>query len=263
MASSSTWSGMMNIGQISIALRMYTGAGDDDDKVSFRKIHALDKGAVKTKNYCEVCKKELGPGEILKGYDHTHEKDGELVTETLAFTDEEVKKLKPASPFMRLYGFCDLFDVPIETMSKPYYLSTGTAKNGGSGQMFTWLREIMKATKKVAAVSWVMRDAEHFGVMIPRDEHILVMEVRRAEQLRPFDGEVLTGTLSEALLSNGARLVEKMTIPFKVDMFKETYNNKVRELIDARAKGIEIPAELLATSTGALDLEAELAKMLS
>ena len=249
----SIWSGYLSFGTIMIPVRSY--AASSNLHVSFHQVHKTDCGRVRYKKVCEKDGEELKPDDIIKAYI--------VGGECLKFTDEELDILKPfATKIMEILGFCNLEEIPLEAMNKPYYLGTDSPKKGGAGKSFLLLKEAMIKSRKIAVVKWVSRTNEYIGMLQPHGKGLLLKQLLYHEQVRPMDEvEILDAEVDTELVDKGVQAVDKMTFKFEWPKYKETYTQEVKELIEKRFLGEELEvAEFKVPETRSI--ESELEKML-
>lgn len=250
----SLWSGFIAFGTIFIPIRLY--AASEDLHVHFHQVHKEDCGRVRYKKVCEKDGKELTPDEISKAYI--------IAGECLQFTDEEIEALKPIdSKTMEIMGFCELDEIPVVALSKSYYLGTQSPQRGGVGKSFRLLKEAMEKSRKVAVVKWVSRTNEYLGMLESHYDGFLLKQLLYFEQVKsPEEMEIIEGEIDEDLIEKGVKVVEKMSFDFDWTEYSETYTKEVRELIERKALGEEIPVPKLKPPE-VRSLEAELEKMLA
>lgn len=250
----SLWSGFMAFGTIFIPIRLY--AASEDLHVHFHQVHKEDCGRVRYKKVCEKDGKELTPDEISKAYI--------IAGECLQFTDEEIEALKPIdSKTMEILGFCEFDEIPVVALSKSYYLGTQSPQRGGVGKSFRLLKEAMEKSGKVAVVKWVSRTNEYIGMIESHDEGFLLKQLLYHEQVKsPEEMEIIEGEIDEDLIDKGVKVLEKMTFDFDWTEYSETYTKQIRDLIERKALGEEIPVPELKPPE-VRSLEAELEKMLT
>lgn len=249
----SIWSGYLSFGTILVPVRSYAASGNLH--VSFHQVHKEDCGRVRYKKVCEKDGEELKPEDITKAYI--------VGGECLQFTDEELNALKPFSTkIMDIQGFCKLDEIPVEALSKPYYLGTDAPTKGGAGKSFLLLKEAMEKSNKVAIVKWVSRTNEYIGMLMPHGKGLLLKQLLYNEQVRSIDEvEVLESSVTDELVDKGVQAIDKMTFSFKWADYTENYTKEVKELIEKRFLGEEIEVEEFSLPE-TRSIEAELEKML-
>jgi DNA end-binding protein Ku len=249
----SIWSGFLSFGPILIPVRSY--AASSNLHISFHQVHKTDCGRVRYKKVCEKDGEELKPEDITKAYI--------VGGECLKFTDEELNALKPFSTkIMDIQGFCKIEEIPVESLSKPYYIGTDAPTKGGAGKSFLLLKEAMKRSNKVAIVKWVSRSNEYIGMLKSHGKGLLLKQLLYYEQVRPIEEiEVLESTVNDELVNKGIKAVEKMTFNFDWKSYSETYTKEVKELVEKKFLGEEIEVEEF-NLPEARSIESELEKML-
>ncbi|MBZ2165296.1 Ku protein [Methanobacterium spitsbergense] len=249
----SIWSGYLSFGSILIPVRQYAASGTLH--VSFHQVHKTDCGRVRYKKVCEKDGEELNPEDIIKAYI--------VGGECLKFTDEELDSLKPFSTkIMEILGFCNIKEIPMEALNKPYYLGTDSPKKGGAGKSFLLLKESMNKSNKVAVVKWVSRTNEYLGMLQPYEKGLLLKQLLYHEQVKPIEEvEVLDAEVEDDLVDKGVKAIEKMTFKFDWSKYTETYTQEVKELVERKFIGEEVVVgEFKVPETRSI--EAELEKML-
>ena len=249
----SIWSGYLSFGSILIPVRQYAASGTLH--VSFHQVHKTDCGRVRYKKVCEKDGEELNPEDIIKAYI--------VGGECLKFTDEELDSLKPFSTkIMEILGFCNIEEIPMEALNKPYYLGTDSPKKGGAGKSFLLLKESMNKSNKVAVVKWVSRTNEYLGMLQPYEKGLLLKQLLYHEQVKPIEEvEVLDAEVEDELVDKGVKAIEKMTFKFDWSKYTETYTQEVKELVEKKFLGEEVVVgEFKVPETRSI--EAELEKML-
>jgi DNA end-binding protein Ku len=249
----SIWSGYLSFGTILIPVRQYAASGNLH--VSFHQVHKTDCGRVRYKKVCEKDGEELKPEDIIKAYI--------VGGDCLKFTDEELNVLKPFSKkIMEILGLCNMEEIPLAALSKPYYLGTDSPKKGGAGKSFLLLKEAMIKSSKVAVVKWVSRTNEYLGMLQPHGRGLLLKQLLYHEQVKSMDEvEILEAEVDSELVDKGVKAVEKMTFKFDWTKYTETYTHEVKELIEKKFLGEELEVtEFKLPETRSI--EAELEKML-
>ncbi|MDD3984473.1 MAG: hypothetical protein PHY59_00945 [Methanobacterium sp.] len=146
----SIWSGYLLFGSILIPIRQYAASGKLH--VNFHQVHKTDCGRVRYKKVCEKDGEELDHEDIIKAY--------LIGGECIKFTDNELNSLKPfTTKIMEIIGFCTIEEIPIDALSKSYYIGTDSTKK--EGKSFLLLKEAMLKSNKVAVVKWVSRTNEY------------------------------------------------------------------------------------------------------
>jgi DNA end-binding protein Ku len=249
----SIWSGYLSFGTIVIPIRTY--AASENLHVGFHQVHKTDCGRVRYKKVCEKDGKELKAEDIAKAYF--------IAGECIKFTDEEIESLKPfRNKMMDVQGFCRIEEIPMVSLSKPYYIGTESSKKGGVGKSFLLLKNAMEKSGKVAIVKWVSRTNEYIGMLESHGKGLLLKQMLYHEQIRsPEEIDVIETEVTPDLVDKGVKVIEKMTFDFNWADYQEEYTAEVKKLIERKAMGEELDVkEIKAPETRSI--ESELEKML-
>lgn len=228
---------MIGFGAVSIPVRIYKAK--EDGGVSFHQYHAADRGAVRYDKVCSVCGKHLEWSQVEKGK--------QLGREVILFKDEELDAVRPASSrTMRVIGFYDPKLIPEIALAEPFYVGTEMKKSGGVGAAFILFREALLKSGKVCVVGWVSRGHDHYGVLQPYGEVLLLRQLTLASDIRPTDDiEILPGKVPETLVKKAVSgIVMKMTKKeLNWDALKDSYSETVGKYVEAKALGEKVTIE--------------------
>lgn len=86
------WKGAISFGLINIPIRL--SAATSKNNISFRLLHEKCKNPVNLQRYCQVCDREVGPDELVKGYEY--EKNSFVILREEDFDNIPVKSTKPS-----------------------------------------------------------------------------------------------------------------------------------------------------------------------
>ena len=249
----SIWSGALKFGTIFIPIRLY--AASENLHIGFHLVHKKDCGRVRYKKVCAKDGEELKPEDIVRAID--------IGGECIQFTEEEIKNLHPfTTRTMEILGFCESYEIPLVSLSKPYYIGTESPKKGGVAGGFQMLKKAIKTSDKVAVVRWVARSNEYLGMLASHEEGFLLKQILYHEQVRSIEEvEIMEAKVDADVLEKGMKVVDNMTFNFDWTQYSEKYSNQLRELIEKKALGEEIIPEIKPPETRSL--EAELEKMLA
>ncbi|MFC0331480.1 Ku protein [Paenibacillus sepulcri] len=89
----SMWKGTISFGLVNIPVSMYKAT--EEHKTHFRSLHVTCQQPIQYRKWCPACQREIGQGEIIRGYEYAQ---GSFVT----LTEEEMDKLP--LPTLRTIG---------------------------------------------------------------------------------------------------------------------------------------------------------------
>jgi len=226
------WSGAINFGLVTIPVKVFTAVKTDE--LSFNLLHKKDEGRIKYERVCSVDGKAVPWDEIVKGYEY---EKGQYVL----LTDEDFKKVNPeATQSVDILEFVELDKINPMFFDKPYYLEP--TKQGRHA--YALLREALAKSNRVAIARVVIRTKEYIAAVKPLDD-ALVLELMHwaSEIVSPGTLELPSEEkLPEAEMKMAKMLIDTMSVDaFEPDKFVNRYHDEVLAMIDARAKGQELP----------------------
>ncbi len=226
------WSGSINFGLVTIPVKVFSAVKTDE--LSFNMLHKKDEGRIKYERVCSVDGKTVPWDEIVKGYEY---EKGQYVI----LTDEDFKKVNPeATQSVDILEFVELDKINPMFFDKPYYLEP--TKQGRHA--YALLREALAKSNRVAVARVVIRTKEYIAAVKPLND-ALVLELMHwaSEIVSPGTLELPDGErLPEAEMKMAKMLIDTMSVDeFEPEKFVNRYHDEVLAMIDARAKGQELP----------------------
>jgi DNA end-binding protein Ku len=226
------WSGAINFGLVTIPVKVFTAVKTDE--LSFNMLHKKDEGRIKYERVCSVDGKPVPWDEIVKGYEY---EKGQYVI----LTDEDFKKVNPeATQSVDILEFVELDKINPMFFDKPYYLEP--TKQGRHA--YALLREALAKSNRVAIARVVIRTKEYIAAVKPLDD-ALVLELMHwvSDLVSPGTLELPDAEkLPEAEMKMAKMLIDTMSVDeFEPEKFVNRYHDEVLAMIDARAKGQELP----------------------
>jgi DNA end-binding protein Ku len=231
MAPRSTWKGHLKLSLVSCPVRLYN-ATSRSEKVAFNLLHKDTHNRIQMKPHDP----ELGAVErsdLVKGYQY--EKDQYVV-----FTEEDFDKVQiESSKAIVIEKFVDAGEVDPIYFETPYYLAPDGAV---AEETYRVIQQAMQKKQKVALSRVVMSNRERLIALMCRDNGLLMMTLRTADEVR--DGaEYFTDITDEEpepeMLELAERLIEQKSAKFDPSEFQDRYQDAVIEMVKAKVKGQE------------------------
>jgi DNA end-binding protein Ku len=241
------WSGVLSFGLVSVPVELYTAT-----EAHGPVFHQFEEGTADRIRYQRVNERtgdEVEYSDIVKGAD--------VGGDYVLLDQDELDSVAPGrSRLMDIHTFVDTRDIDPLYFNKTYFLGPGGDE---TGKLYALLREAMEKAGKAAIASFVMRGREYLAA-VRADRGILVLEtlffadeVRDpAQQIPDLPGRV---KLSRQELSMARQLIEAMSGPWKPSDYRDTYTDRVNDLIDAKKhkKKVKLAQEAPA-ATNVVDL---------
>lgn len=248
------WSGAISFGLVNVPVKLVTAVSPKD--IRFNQLEAATGQRVKQKRVSAVTGEEVPYDQIVKGYEIAPD-------QYVVVTPEELAALDPkATHTIDIEDFVELAQIDPIYFEHAYYLVPETAGR----KAYALLVETMTRTGKVAIARLVLRTKQYLACIRPL-AHALVLEtlyyadevVPVSEIDVPRDVEV-----SERELEVARQLVEALTTDFDPARYHDTYREQVMALIEAKAAGRQVVAQVpAAEEEGAVvDLMAALERSL-
>lgn len=223
--------GAIAFGLVYIPVELY--AATQDDAVRFNQLAKDSMKRVRYVKTCPDCKRELKPEDIVKGYQY--EKGKYVVVD-----DEELDALKSeADRAMKIVQFSDIEEVPPLYFEKPYQV---IAQTGGEKPL-ELLRRAMVDEGKIAIGTTVMGNSETPIALIPTDDDLVMMTLHYQSEVKDIPKTLQHPDVADEELAMARKLIESMTAPFDPARFKNSYQEKLMDLIQRKIAGEQVVAE--------------------
>jgi DNA end-binding protein Ku len=225
-----TWSGFLSFGLVSVPVGLFTATADQT--IHFNQLHKGTSHRVRYKKVDEETGQELSNEDIVNGYPLG---GGEYVV----VTREEMARAAPGkSELIEIQDFVDLDEIDPIFFRQSYYLAP---KGKGADRAYSLLLEAMRQTKKVGIATLVLRDKEHLVAIRPAEKVLMLETMYFEDEIRDPEGELDTlPPIVEANpreLSIAKKLVESLTDEWDPARYKNTYRERVEELIEQKREG--------------------------
>lgn len=223
--------GAIAFGLVYIPVELYTAT--QDDAVRFNQLAKDSMKRVRYVKTCPDCKRELGPDDIVKGYQY---EKGKYVV----ISDDELDSLKTeADRSVKIIQFSDLSEVPPLYFEKPYQV---VAQSGGE-KALELLHRAMAEEGKIAIGTTVIGNSETPIALIPHEGDLVMMTLHYQSEVKDVPKTLQHPAVADEELSMAKKLIESMTAPFDPARFRNTYQERVMELIQNKIAGKETTVE--------------------
>ncbi|MFY9378504.1 MAG: Ku protein [Peptococcia bacterium] len=233
---------VISFGLVAIPIAMYTATQDND--IRFNQLHKEDQQRIRYKKVCGHCNKEVTAKDIIKGYQY--DPDHYVVV-----TDEEIEKIKTEKDkSIQILHFAQLKEISPIYYNKTYY----TAPEVGGEKAFELLRAALLAEGKVAIGKTVLGSKETLLAIIPREDGLLLTTMYYEEDIKDLPKSYQKPEATEAELKLATTLIQSMDTPFDPAAYHDEYQQRLRELIEAKIAGKEIVAPQAEGPNNVVDL---------
>lgn len=243
----SIWNGSISFGLVSIPVKLYSGS--EDRRLELDMLDRHDNARIRYKRINEETGKEVEWKDIVKGY---KQDEAYVVLEKEDFENANQKKSKTID----IEEFIEEDEVAEVLYKKPYFLEP--QKEGGKS--YNLLRDALKKTKKLGVATFVMRQKEHLALIGVYNKALVLHVIRFAEEIRdPSELKLPKTKVTKKEVNMAISLIEQHSTKFKLDKFKDVYNDQLMKIIKSKTSGKKIKAEEFESKpTPAKDLMAQL-----
>ncbi|HEX9235033.1 MAG TPA: Ku protein [Actinomycetota bacterium] len=275
------WTGNLSFGLVSIPVRLFQAAATKD--VRFHQFQAGTGQRIRLRRVVPEAEAETEPG-LDRGWDRPTaapgpsvrpEPPGEPAEDAVAYEDvvkgyeldrdtyvmvapEELEGLAPEQTrTIEIEDFVDLADIDPVYFEKSYYV----APQRGGEKPYALLLRAMQDSGKVAIARFVLRTREHLAAVRPMDGVIGLETLFYADEVRPpaeIGLPLPAQRISERELTMARALVESLATAWEPERYRDTYRERVLELIEAKARGEELVIEAPPSPPAVPDLMAAL-----
>jgi DNA end-binding protein Ku len=229
---SSVWKGYISFGLISVPIRLYVAAREQH--IGFNQIHAGCGSRIKQQLYCPVDERVVERDEIVKGYPSP---DGGYVT----ITSEELKGLEAqSSQTMSIVQFVKLDEVDPLYYESSYY----TVAEDPGRRAYALLMQGMAHLKLGAIANITLHQREQVVMIRPYAHGLVLHTLYYPEEVRELDeyGSQQELALQPQEVQLAEQFMQQLASPFHPEAFKNTYQERVEQLIASKTAGQPQPA---------------------
>jgi DNA end-binding protein Ku len=247
------WKGHVTFGLITIPVRLYAAARSE--RVSFNQLHKQCHTRLKQPLFCPTCNRNVERSEVEKGFEH--EKD-----QYVLFGEDELEKIAPPSASaMEILEFVNLAEVDPLYYDASYLVVPEEAGR----KAYRLLVKAMEDSGFAAIAKLYMHQREYTVILRPRADGLTLHtmfypnEIREVTEYGQTDGtEVKAQELKLA-----QQLLGSLAGKFTPENYSDQYQQRVKDLIEAKLKGQTVTVAPQAKLAPVIDLMEALKKSIS
>lgn len=254
MAARPIWKGAISFGLVHVPVTLYSL--EKKKELSFKLLDSRSKSTIKYQRVNESTGEEVPWDKIVKGYEYS--KNNFVILE-----DEDFKRAAVESTqLIEIQNFVDESAIGDEFFEKPYILVPQKKAEKG----YVLLRETLKESARVGIAKVVIRTREYLAAMAPREDGLVLLLLRFADELRPISEFELPGEepekyrVSDREIELARQLVDAQTVEWEPAQYKDDYSDRLMEWIEKKAEAGDMamlePAEVpeAETASNVIDL---------
>lgn len=228
MATRAYWTGQIRLSLVSIPVQIVP-ATKSGAKISFHQVHKPSGSRIR---YQKVVP-GIGPVEtddIVKGYELDNGK-------YVLVTDEDLDKIKlEAKKTIDLVQFVGLHEIDPIYFDRPYFV---LPDEDSDGEAYVVLREALRDTKKIALGQIVIRGKGSVVAIKACGDGLMMETLRFSDEIKKAESafkDVPELKPEADMVELAEELIERKSKKFDAAAFKDSYEDALHELIDAKAK---------------------------
>lgn len=230
-----TWNGAISFGLVTIpvGLAPATKPAARQSDVSFRLLHRECKSPIKQKRWCPVHDREVGPDEIVRGWEVAK---GEFVI--VEDADLEAIDRDTTSRAIDITSFVPAEDVDPIYYDRTYFLVPASAP--AQRRPYVLLLEAMRETKTAALGSFVLAGKEKLALIRVRDDALVLEtlfvadDVHSDAEIGEAVGDAKTKKQEVAL---ALQVIDSLAGTFEPKELVSEYRRDLQALLDEKLKG--------------------------
>ena len=241
------WNGSISFGLVNIPIGLAVATQRTD--VSFRTLHRECKTPIKQKRYCPVHERDVGPDEVVKGWEFVK---GEYVI--VEEDDLEAVALQRSNS-IEILRFVQLEEVDPVFFDRTYYLAPADAE--AQRRPYVLLLRAMEDTGMAAIGKFVLWGKENLCLIRPQGNSLALETLFFAEDVRAkrdIEDAVAESDVKDAELDLARQVIESISGEFEPEEFRNEYRDELRQMLEAKLAGQEIAKPVPAPETPVIDL---------
>ncbi len=221
------WSGTIGFGLVNIPVKLYSAVSES--RLDLDMLDKRDHAHIKFQRVNEQTGKEVPWANIVKGYLYNDE--------YVVLEDEDFEQAAPKkSKMIEIESFVDLSEIDDIYYDTPYFVEP--EKSGAKA--YELLLQTLQKTGKGVLARFVLRSTEHLAILRPREDHLLLQQLRFDEDVRkPDELNLPAGAtrVGKKELEMATALVKQYSAPFDITQYKNEYRAELLKIIKAKASG--------------------------
>jgi DNA end-binding protein Ku len=229
----SIWTGSVSFGLVNVPVGLYSATQDHD--VHFHQFEKGTSSRIRNERVNEDTGDEVAYGDIVKGAEVS---DGGYVM----LTQEELESVEPGrSRTIEISDFVDAADIDPVFYQKSYYLAP---TDDAAAKPYALLVKAMAKAERIGVATFVMRGKQYLAAIRPHDKVLVLETMYFADEVRDPAEEIdqlpAGGRVAAKDLDMAVKLITSLTSEWKPKNYRDTYTERVEQLIAAKKKDREI-----------------------
>jgi DNA end-binding protein Ku len=250
---SSTWRGALSFGLVTIPIRLYPAARSE--RTYLHQLHSKCHTRLKQPLFCSTCNRIVSRDEVIKGYEF---EEGQYVL----VDKDDLEKITPKSGrVMEILAFVK------EDQIDPVYFDASyvALPDKDAEKSYQVLLKALEDTHRVGIATVTMHQREYTVFVRPRNNGITIHTMYFQNEIRevPGYGEKPKDLhLRPQEIKLAEQLIETLSEDFNPKQYHDTFQDKLRELVQAKQKGKTVTEKTAQPHAKVIDIMDALKKSL-
>jgi DNA end-binding protein Ku len=231
------WTGSVAFGLVNVPVGLYSAT--EDKTIHYNQFQAGTSDRIRYKRVNERTGREVKPENIVRGHEVAK---GDYVL----VSDDELEAVEPGrSRTIDITDFVELADVDPIYFQKTYYL--GPQGDDAATRAYALLHRAMADTGKAGIATFVLHGKQYLVAIRARSDVLALQTMYFADEVRDprevIDNLPTAGKLAQRELTIAKQLIDSMSATWDPDEFRDSYRERVEDLIARKRRGEEIVRE--------------------
>jgi DNA end-binding protein Ku len=226
------WTGSVSFGLVNVPVGLFSATEDHD--VHFHQFEKGTSSRIRYERVNEDTGDEVAYEDIVKG--------AEVGDGYVMLTQEELESVEPGrSRTIEISDFVDAAEIDPVHYQKSYYLAPTDVS---AKKAYALLLQAMAKADRIGIATFVMRGKQYLAAIRPAEKVLVLETMFFADEVRDpaeeLDGLPTRTKVAGKDLTMAVKLIESLTTPWKPKNYRDTYTERVEQLIDAKKKNREV-----------------------
>jgi DNA end-binding protein Ku len=232
------WSGAISFGLVNVPVKLYSAVSRKT--VRFHQLHGDTGVRIQQRRVDPTTDEEVAYEDVVKGYEISPDHYVVITPDELDALDPEKTRTIDIEDFVELDQIDPLF------YDHPYYLAPAQ----GGERAYELLRRAMEEAGKVAIGKVVIRSKESLVAIRPSGPALTMETMLFHDEVVPPESldelPVEDGKAGKRELDMAQQLIDSLSGDFEPQKYRDTYRERVLDLIERKAAGEEIAVQPVA-----------------
>ena len=222
-----SWTGHLRLSLVSCPIAL-SPATSEVEKIRFNQINPATGNRISLKTVDAETGEPVERGDIVKGYQY--EKGQYVLVSKEEFDEIQIESTR----ILDLTTFVDRAQVDPLYVDAPYFIYP--EKIGM--EAYRVIAKAMIDAKKAAIGSIVLSTREHPVMVEPHGPGLVMYLLRTADEVRQSEFDIPTNKLDPKMIEMASVIMNRAAGEFEPSQFRDRYQDALRELIEAKIKGL-------------------------